>query len=115
MPIRCRSELALLGLVALLAACKPGGEPEAALPPVGEAALAQQQALCEKDGGQWARLGGAFTCVRRPKDAGKACHTALDCDGACLARSMTCAPARPLLGCNEVLSETGIRGTECID
>lgn len=116
MPIRCRSELALLGLLVVLAACKPGaGSAPETLPPVGEAALALQQMQCEKDGGQWARESGAFSCVRPTKDAGKACRSGADCQGACLARSMTCAPVRPLLGCNEVLSGTGMRVNECID
>ncbi|WP_083952102.1 MULTISPECIES: hypothetical protein [Rhodobacter] len=115
MPIRCRSKIALLGLAVLLAACKPGADDPPPLPPVGAAAVARDKGLCEAGGGQWASLGGAQYCVTRTKDAGRSCRASTDCEGACLARSMTCAPAKPLLGCNEVLSSTGLRGTECIE
>ncbi|MBZ4021355.1 hypothetical protein CKO11_02620 [Rhodobacter sp. TJ_12] len=102
-------------MAVLVAACKPGGDAPPELPPVGAAAVARDKALCEADGGQWASLGAAQFCVRRTKDGGQSCRASGDCEGACLARSMTCAPAKPLLGCNEVFSETGIRVTECIE
>ena len=114
MPIRCLSDLGALALLLALAGCVPGGR-EAPLPPVGEAAQAKAQASCEARGGRWLAFGAAFYCVTPTKDGGQSCRTGADCAGACLARSMTCAPAKPLLGCNEVIGSGGLRGMECVD
>lgn len=115
MRIRCRSEALALMLLAALAACKPGEKAPAPLPPVGEAKMALEQAACEKRGGQWAGSSGARVCLERLKDGGKSCATGADCEGDCLARSMTCAPVRPLLGCNEIITSAGLRVSECVN
>lgn len=101
-----------LGLVVLLAGCVPGSKEP--LPPVGAAAQAEARAGCEARGGRWLAFGAAFYCVTPTKDGGQSCRTGADCAGACLARSMTCAPAMPLLGCNEVVGSGGLRGVECV-
>lgn len=116
MRILCRSDLAALALVVLaLGACKPGQERAAPLPPVGDAKLALEKAACVKRGGQWAGEAGAQFCLERLKDGGKACRSGADCEGACLARSQTCAPVRPLLGCNEIITGAGLRVSECVN
>ena len=112
MAIRCRSEALALLLVAVLAACKPGGE--GALQGGGPEAVAAARAACEGKGGQWARLGKMEYCVTRTRDAGQSCRSGSDCAGDCLARSMTCAPAKPLLGCNAVLNDAGIEVNQCV-
>ena len=115
MAIRCRSEALAVLLVLALAGCKPGGERAADLPPVGAAKVALDRAACEARGGQWAVQGLGQYCVSRTGDGGKACRTGADCAGDCLARSMTCAPAKPLLGCNEVVTDSGMRVSECVE
>lgn len=112
----CRFNGAALALMALvLMGCKPGEERPAPLPPVGAAKLALEEAACLKRGGQWAGEGGAQFCVERLPDAGKACRTGADCEGACLARSQSCAPVRPLLGCNDIITSAGLRVSECVN
>lgn len=71
---------------------------------------------CTRSGGRFAAQGGggAFACVRTPRDAGDSCRTGADCEGACLARSMTCAPVVPLFGCHEVVTASALRVTECL-
>jgi hypothetical protein len=103
-----------LAAAALTAACQP--EPEA-LPPVGADLVALQQARCEADGNIWGRGGveGTFLCYRRTRDAGQRCTRADDCSGACLARSGTCSPLDPMVGCQEVLTSSGARATLCLD
>ncbi len=121
MRIRCRSDRRVrvgLGVVAVLlalAGCKPADDQPPKLEPVGAALVAQQKALCEGQGGDWVASRDGLICQRRPKDGGKACRTGADCEGVCLARSMTCAPVVPLLGCNEVVTASGLRVTECVD
>lgn len=77
----------------------------------------EQQKACEKKGGSWAGTGkGDFRiCVFKTRDAGKQCSRESQCDGVCLARSGTCAPVKPLLGCNEILQDNGARVTLCIE
>ena len=114
MAIRSRSEgLAVLLLLAL-AACKPGGERDT-LQGGGPEAVAAARSSCEGKGGQWAQRGKMEYCITRTKDAGKSCHSGSDCEGDCLARSMTCAPAKPLLGCNAVLTEGGTEVSQCVE
>ena len=114
MRIRCRSEIAALALICL-AACKPREKAEAPLEPVGAAKMALEQAACEKRGGAWILAeSGTRLCATRTRDGGKACRTKSDCAGACLARSMTCAPMIPLTGCNEIVTSAGLRVTECV-
>jgi hypothetical protein len=72
---------------------------------------------CLADGGQWSPAGetGAYFCVLPTKDGGQQCTKESDCEGQCLARSGTCAPFRPLFGCNEVLDKAGRAIMLCID
>lgn len=79
--------------------------------------LAEQRAACENTGGRWgARAGGIlFTCYRTTSDANQLCRAASDCESVCLARSRTCAPTEPFLGCHEILTENGGRATQCIN
>lgn len=90
--------------------------PEAA-PEVPEELKSPAQIACEKKGGRISRVGGgdSFICVFRTRDGGKRCKKEGDCEGLCLARSGTCAPVRPLLGCQEILQQDGFRVTQCID
>lgn len=76
-----------------------------------------QQVLCERSGGQWATAGdtGANLCVRRTKDAGQHCSKKTDCQGQCLARSQTCSPIDPMIGCNDVLEKDGRMVTLCLN
>ena len=76
-----------------------------------------EQIACEKTSGTWAQAGktGTMLCVRTTRDSGKQCRKGTDCDGLCLARSGTCAPIKPLFGCNEILQDDGRRVTLCID
>jgi hypothetical protein len=106
--------LALIALLAL-AACQT--DAPAPLPPVGEAKVAQERAACEARGGQFRSGGksGGLICFTTPRDAGKQCTRASQCDSGCLARSQTCAPIKPLFGCNEILTDDGQRVTQCID
>ena len=89
-------------------------EPEAEAapaPPRSDAELA-----CERKRGSWvAAVGAAYICVFRTRDSGKRCTRESQCDGVCLARSGTCSPLKPLLGCNEILQDNGARVTLCIE
>lgn len=87
-----------------------------ALPPPEGPMLAQQRAACEREGGRLTPRGaGLFVCLHQTSDAGRQCDSAASCEGACLARSRTCAPMRPLLGCQEVFTLPGRRETLCTD
>jgi hypothetical protein len=55
------------------------------------------------------------TCVFTTRDGGKQCNRESQCEGVCLARSGTCSPVKPLLGCNEILQDNGARVTLCIE
>lgn len=90
--------------------------PEAA-PLVTEELKTAAQKACEKKGNHWVKAGksGASACMQRMKDAGKRCVNGTQCQGECLARSMTCSPYQPLFGCNEILQDNGVRMTLCID
>jgi hypothetical protein len=106
-----------LALVLLLglAACQEGGGD--GLEPVGEGAVEAARADCGRRGGTFAAGGrsAALVCFTTPRDAGKQCRKSTDCDSACLARSMTCAPLKPLFGCQEILGAGGERLTQCVD
>lgn len=82
-----------------------------------EVAKSKEQIICEKRGGNWGNAGKSNlkTCIKRTNDAGKQCRKQGDCDSVCLARSGTCAPVKPLFGCNEILQKDGSRVTLCID
>jgi hypothetical protein len=104
-------------LITVLAAagCKPAGGTK--LEPVGQARMDIEHEACLKAGGQYLRLGKgqAFYCQIEPGDAGRICTKASDCESACLARSRTCAPVKPLFGCHEVLLDSGQAATLCVD
>ena len=72
---------------------------------------------CLKKGGRFGSgaATGTFLCYENTPDANQSCSKASDCEGLCLARSRTCAPVKPLFGCNEVLSENGSTATVCIE
>lgn len=98
--------------------------PEAAAPPPAEVApvapvvqKSAEQITCEKRGGNWGSAGKSSlkTCIKRTRDAGKQCRKQGDCSSVCLARSGTCAPVKPLFGCNEILQKDGSRVTLCLD
>ncbi len=77
----------------------------------------EQQLACEKKKGRWARVGKGEgrACVYQTKDSGKRCERESQCDSVCLARSGTCAPFKPMYGCNEILQDNGARVTLCLD
>ncbi|MEZ5751174.1 MAG: hypothetical protein R3D60_04135 [Paracoccaceae bacterium] len=93
-------------------------EPAAPLPPPDPPMLAQQRAACAREGGELLSRGGRqgiYYCAHRTRDAGQRCDEASDCEGICLARSGTCAPLRPLFGCQEVFTDPGRRETLCME
>ncbi len=97
------------------AAPEPVAAP-APLPPPDPPMLVQQRAACQRGGGQlMARGSGLFSCVQPTRDSGRSCNAARDCEGLCLARSATCAPFRPIFGCQEVFTAPGRRETLCTD
>ncbi|WP_136645084.1 hypothetical protein [Tabrizicola sp. YIM 78059] len=90
-------------------------EPVAEVP---EIQKSEAQLACERRKGRWVPIGitGQLrTCVFSTGDAGRQCSRSSQCEGACLARSGTCAPFKPLIGCHEVLLDSGMRATECIE
>lgn len=96
-----------------------GAVPVAPSPAVSEPAKPKTagQIACEGRGGRFVPLGasGAMTCQMPTRDGGKQCKRESDCDGVCLARSNTCAPVKPLLGCQDILQNDGRRVALCID
>ena len=80
--------------------------------PLSPAALA-----CKKKGGRYIKTGSSDlrACVKETGEEGKSCKRETDCIGSCLARSGTCAPVKPLFGCNEILQADGRRVTLCLD
>jgi hypothetical protein len=93
----------------------PMPEPAAEVPEIEKSSA---QLDCERRKGRWVPVGisGELrTCVFTTRDSGKQCTRSNQCEGACLARSGTCAPFRPLIGCHEVLQDNGIRATQCIE
>jgi len=89
--------------------------PAAAIPPLPPKSATQLR--CERQGGDWAsnNRSALKTCVKPTGDGGKQCTRQTDCKGECLARSGTCAPIKPLLGCNDILLADGTRTTQCIE
>lgn len=76
-----------------------------------------EETLCLAQGGRWgnAGSGGAQTCFRPAKDAGKQCSKQSDCTTQCLARSGTCAPFWPIFGCTEVMQNNGAVARLCLE
>lgn len=97
------------------AAVEPAPKPDLAATPV--TPKSEMQLACEKKGGKWYKVGKGDkrACVRQTKDAGKRCERESQCDSVCLARSGTCAPFKPMYGCNEILQDNGARVTLCLD
>jgi len=86
---------------------------EAAPPPPPKS---DRQIACERKRGTWADTGGGLMiCMLPTRDGGKRCTRESQCEGVCLARSQTCAPVEPLLGCNEILQDNGTRATLCLE
>ncbi|MBN8633247.1 MAG: hypothetical protein J0L76_20625 [Rhodobacterales bacterium] len=96
-------------------AAEPAPKPDMTEVPV--TPKSEQQLACEKKKGRWARIGkgNARACVFETRDSGKRCERESQCEGVCLARSGTCAPFKPLYGCNEILQDNGARVTLCLD
>ena len=94
----------------------PAPQPEPVADPP-ETPKSEAQLACEKRKGKWVRAGtGSLrTCVFETRDGGKRCTRESQCEGVCLARSGTCSPLKPLLGCNEILQDNGARVTLCIE
>lgn len=123
MRMRVLKILTVAGLVLSLAACQdePPHDGEGygyGLSGFDPAQVETQKAACEARGGEFrpGGLGGLMTCFETPKDAGKSCTSSGDCStGQCLARSRTCAPIKPLFGCNDLLDAEGRRVSLCVD
>jgi hypothetical protein len=101
------------------AAAEPVVEPETA--PEAEAPApppkSDAQRACERKRGIWSKVGKGDlrACIFTTRDSGKSCDQESDCEGACLARSRSCSPIRPLFGCNEILQDNGAQVTLCIE
>lgn len=79
-------------------------------------AKSDRQLACERKDGQWVTAVGSLkACVFPTGESGKRCTKESQCKGVCLARSGTCAPVKPLYGCNEVLQDNGARVTLCLE
>lgn len=93
------------------AADAPAADASAAVPDSPEARA------CLRRGGIWTVLArsGLGVCQNRTRDAMRACRRGTDCQGDCLARSGTCAPAVPMFGCNDILDDLGRRVRQCLD
>ena len=95
-------------------ATEAAAEPVEAAPP--PPPKSDRQIACERKRGRWADTGGGLkVCIQPTRDGGKRCTRESQCDGLCLARSGTCAPVDPLLGCHEILQDNGARATQCIE
>jgi hypothetical protein len=107
--------LGALVAVCLLSACQEDRRATEDL--TGPERVAVEFQSCEKKGGRFSRAGkaGVYTCVLQTRDAGKTCTMSSQCESACLARSRTCAPLTPLLGCNDILNNAGVRLTQCVE
>ena len=92
-------------------------EPEEVAEPKPEApdANAAARAKCVGGGGNFTKASGGFICVNRTRDANKSCTSSNQCQGACLARSGTCSPVVPLVGCHDIITDNGGMATLCID
>jgi len=96
-------------------AAEPAPQPDLAQTPVPP--KSEQQLACERENGRWARVGRGEgrACVFQTRDSGKRCERESQCDSVCLARSGTCAPFKPMFGCNEILQDNGARVTLCLE
>lgn len=114
-PQAAATDLPVQAEAATEATAEPAPQPDLAEIPV--TPKSEQQLACEKKKGRWARIGkgDGRACVFQTKDAGKRCERESQCDSVCLARSGTCAPFKPMYGCNEILQDNGARVTLCLD
>ena len=116
MSARYRALLSFAAILALLA-CQEDGPQASGNITSGPDLLAAERTACERTGGRWGLRAGdsLFVCYRNTPDAGKLCRVATDCTGLCLARSRTCSPIKPFLGCHEVLTDAGLPATLCVN
>lgn len=120
MGAKCRLLVSFVATIAL-ASCVPQNDaPQTqtyGLAGYNPEGAAQAEQSCLARGGQYTigGLAGLKVCFETPKDAGKSCSKATDCDGQCLARSKSCAPLTPLFGCNAILDSAGREVTICVD
>lgn len=92
----------------------PAPQPDLAETPV--TPKSEMQLACEKKKGRWVKVKGELrACVFQTRDGGKRCERESQCESVCLARSGTCAPLKPLYGCNEILQDNGARVTLCLE
>lgn len=112
-----RRGLTVIGCVFLLAACQEDGPSPSVSSESVPNLLSDAQQDCVRSGGRWALAPSksGYACFRNLSDAGKLCSVEGDCQGLCLARSRTCSPIEPFFGCHEVLSNSGVRQTLCIE
>ncbi|MBN2631641.1 MAG: hypothetical protein JXR75_14010 [Rhodobacteraceae bacterium] len=96
---------------------KPVPEVETAAPAAPVAVKTAAQLACEKRRGVWSSTGAgkAAFCQTPTRDGGKSCRASSDCSGYCLAKSGTCAPVSPMLGCHDILDDAGRMLTQCIN
>ena len=106
----------LFAAALLVAACQADDAPVTGADSFDPGREARLQADCVAEGGRWGRGGaGGALCYRDTPDANRPCDSADDCTGLCLARSGTCAPVTPFLGCHEILTAAGARATLCVE
>ncbi len=112
-----RSLMIVLALLALIACKQEQPGLDSGLAGYDPHLVDIERASCVEKGGRFGAGGtaGSFLCYMKTRDANKSCTRASDCDGLCLARSRTCAPIKPLFGCNDVLAENGALSTVCIE
>ncbi|MEM0935570.1 MAG: hypothetical protein AAF646_05940 [Pseudomonadota bacterium] len=108
----------IFACAAVLLGCQ--SEPDIVLAPGASTpdAFRAAEAACAEAGGTFGPPpggGNVQICTRTPADANTPCSTALDCEGACLARSRTCSPIVPLLGCNDVILSNGVEANVCVN
>jgi len=107
---------ALLLPLALLGTCSEPDEAPPAPGPSTPEAFAAQEAACLSRGGRFAPIRDGSSvklCFIQPADANQSCSVASDCEGACLARSRTCSPVIPLIGCHEVMLDGQGTAEQC--
>lgn len=101
---------------AALAALKISPQGASAAAPAAAAPSLQQQA-CIAKGGRWEKAGSkqAQVCVQPAADAGKSCSKQSDCSSQCMARSRSCAPFWPIMGCTDVIQNNGAVVALCLE
>ncbi len=99
-----------------LAACEDDLRGTTETDPTIPSVVREAEEDCTRQGGTWGTRGSQlFTCYLPASDANQSCQVASDCESVCLARSRTCAPVTPFLGCHEILTESGTRATRCLN